>query len=178
MNLYLRLMALLLSVRWKSPVSILEELRSSHLVWPNDLDLMGHMNNGRYLTVTDLARMEMLIRAGLWQAMRQRGIYPVLAGETIQFRKALLPFQRYEIRTRTLGWDEKFLYVEHRFVQGDALAALALVKVRVIGRGRPRPAEVLRTVCADLPDVNMNQVIEEWNASTEEHWTETLSAAA
>tara|TARA_A100001037_G_scaffold137597_1_gene124474 strand:+ start:202 stop:732 length:531 start_codon:yes stop_codon:yes gene_type:complete len=176
MNLYLRLLAMFLSVRWKGAVPPLAEFRSSHLVWPNDLDLLGHMNNGRYFTITDPVRIEMLIRAGVWAVLRRQGLHPVLAGETIQFRRALKPFQRYELRTRTLGWDEKFFYVEHRFMRGETVHALALVKVRLVGAGRPKPIDILRQVDPTAPEVNMVGVIEKWNASSDEHWAELHAA--
>ena len=170
MNLYFRLLYMLLTVKFKGRVSVFDTFTSKHIVWPNDIDPLGHMNNGRYLTVTDSVRIEMLIRAGVFQAMKSRGQYAIVAGETIQFRESLKPFQRYEILTRTLGWDKKFFYVEHQFRSGSTLHALAMVKICVIGKGRPWPADVLRYVYSDVEDVNMNQVIENWNVSSDEHW--------
>ncbi len=179
MNLYLRLFFMFALVRFRSRISLFgETLVTKHIVWPNDLDPLGHMNNGRYFTITDLARIEMLVRAGLWQAMRARGQIPLMAGETIQFRRPLKPFQRYEIRTRPLGWDDKFFYIEHRFQREDELYALVLVKVRVVGKSRSSPADTLRYVYSEVSDSNMNRAIELWNASSNTHWTETVSEAA
>ena len=182
MNLYVRLIWVLLSARFKKTVSMFEEYRSSHIVWPNDIDLFGHMNNGRYFTVTDLDRMAILMRSGIWQAMRRAGQYPVMAGETIQFRRSLAPFGKYTIRTRLIGWDRKFFYVEHSFEQAGQVAALGMVKVRVVGNGNPQPSHVLGYVYSDVPASDMSEVIETWNSSSDEHWTETqqsvLRAAA
>ena len=58
MNLYLRLLWTLLRC-WRMPrITAGETLVRSLRVLPNDLDINGHMNNGRYLTVVDLMLME------------------------------------------------------------------------------------------------------------------------
>lgn len=177
MNLYFRLLLMFARASWRRRISMFDEFRSEHIVWPNDIDVLGHMNNGRYFTITDFVRTEILIRAGIWKQLKQRGVYPVIAGETVQFRKSLQPFQRYTIRTRLAGWDDKFLYVEHQFVRGDTTHALVLIKGRFIGKSRPSPAEVLRYVYPDVPDTNMSDVIDQWNTSTTDHWRQHARAA-
>ena len=173
MNLYFRLFFIFLTARYKQTVSMLDSFTTEHRVLPNDLDLLGHMNNGRYFTVTDLTRIEMLIRAGLWQQMRRLKIHPVMAGETVQFRKPLKPFQRYSIVTKTLGWDEKFIYVEHLFKSQYEVHAMALVKVRVIGKDSTRvaPHKLLKLVHnTDIQRTNMKEAIIKWNLATQSHW--------
>jgi acyl-CoA thioesterase FadM len=175
MNLYFRLIWTLIISRFKKPVSVLNDFCSNHIVWPNDLDVLGHMNNGRYFTVTDIARLQALIRAGIWQAMKRRKIYPVIAAESVQFFRPLMPWQKYSILTGMRAWDAKFFYIEHRFVSKGKLVALMLIKVRVIGDGNVRvaPADVLRFVhSGDVDNIRMDELIGEWNSSCQTHWTE------
>ena len=40
---------------------------------PTDIDLLGHMNNGRYASLFDLGRFDLLTRTGIWQTMDERG---------------------------------------------------------------------------------------------------------
>lgn len=170
MNLWLRLLITWLRAFRREPVSVLDEFRSTHIVWPGDIDLFGHVNNGRYFTITDLDRMEILFRAGTWREMRKRGLYPVMAGETMQFRRPLKLFQRYEILSRPIGWDERHLYMEHRFHRDGLDLALAIVKIRTVGASRPSPAEVFRLTGETVPDVHMSEVLERWDLSTKEQW--------
>jgi acyl-CoA thioesterase FadM len=173
MNLYLRLFWRFLTARFKPRLSIRDEFRSRHRVWPNDLDLLGHMNNGRFFTITDLVRIEMLIRAGIWRELKNRKLHPVMVGETVQFRRPLMPFQKYAIVTRTRGWNDKFLYVEHRFVSRRGLHALMLVKVRVIGRKgvRVSPVDVFRWVHDEPVEAQkVDEQIDRWDQSTRIHW--------
>ena len=41
-------------------------------VSPGDIDVNRHMNNGRYLTIMDLGRIDVLIRTGLWREMNRQ----------------------------------------------------------------------------------------------------------
>ena len=176
MNLYIRLFFMFVRTRFKSKISIFDEFVSRHRVLPNDLDLLGHMNNGRYFTITDYVRIEMLIRAGLWKAMKKRKVYPVMAGETVQFRKPLQPFRSYRIISNTLGWDDKFFYVEHRFTSSKGVHALMLVKVRVVGAGKTRvsPAQVLSYIYSGtITEMNMDESILTWRKSAQIHWDQT-----
>jgi hypothetical protein len=86
MSLYFRLLLMFLRAPRRPRISLAEESRSRHIVLPQDLDVMLHMNKGRYFTVTDYARIEMFIRCRLWRRMRARRLAPITAGETIQFR--------------------------------------------------------------------------------------------
>jgi acyl-CoA thioesterase FadM len=180
MNLYLRLFVTMAFSRFKGIIAILDEYVTQHRVWPNDLDLLGHMNNGRYFTITDYVRMGMLIRSGILKEMRKRGIYAVIAGETAQFRKPLMPFQKYKIVSRTLGWDERFFYVEHTFTSSGHIHAVLLVKVIVVGPGRQKvsPAEILSYVDNRVEETKVNTVIENWNSSSSDHWVQKRSHSA
>jgi len=178
MNLYLRIFWTFVSSRFKSKISILEEFTSTHFVLLNDIDLLGHMNNGRYFTITDYVRIGCLIRAGIWREIRKRGIYPLMAGETGQFRKPLAPFQKYQIKTRSIGWDERFLYVEHKFVSRKGVHAVLLVKVFFVAsdKNKTTPAEIIRSVQSEtIPQIKTNEVISKWNSSSDSHWSENMS---
>lgn len=100
---------------------------------PNDLDFNMHMNNGRYLTIMDLGRLDLILRTGLLKIMVQQKSVPILASASIRYRLSLDPFQKYTLQTQILGWDEKWFYIEQRFLMGSGpkkgdVAAIGLVK--------------------------------------------------
>src|SRR5581483_10043363 len=90
-------------------------------VWPQDLDLNFHMNNGRYFSVADVGRIDWWLRTGLWARISERRWHPVAGDSTARFSRSLQPLQRYELNTRLLGWDCKWLFSEHRFISGGAV---------------------------------------------------------
>jgi acyl-CoA thioesterase FadM len=99
---------------------------------PTDLDVLRHMNNGRYLSLFDLGRFDLLIRTGMFDAMRVHKWYAVVSAETITFRKSLNPWQRFEVESRLLGHDDKAVYLEHRAVVGGEVFARAIIRARMM----------------------------------------------
>ncbi len=72
MNLYLRLLLVWIRACRKSSIQIGDSIEIQLIVLPNDLDINGHMNNGRYMTIVDLALIEYMTRAGLTRLAWQR----------------------------------------------------------------------------------------------------------
>lgn len=101
---------------------------------PTDIDILRHMNNGRYLSLFDLGRWDLLIRTGLFDAMDTRGWYAVVSSETVTFRKSLQLWQRFEVQSRFIGHDEKALFLEHRAVVKGEVYARAIVRARMLRR--------------------------------------------
>lgn len=134
MNLYLRLLYMFLASFFKPRISQpLAETTLHFCVLPNDLDLNGHMNNGRYLTIMDIGRMDFVLRLRLAGYVIRNGYIPVLSSAAMRYRLPLLPFQKYRLTTRILCWDDKWVFMEHRFIirggkKNGAVAAIGLVK--------------------------------------------------
>lgn len=101
---------------------------------PTDIDLLGHMNNGRYASLFDLGRFDLLIRTGIWDVFQQRGWYGVVASETVTFRRSLNLWQRFTIETRLHGHDDKSVYMVHRAVVDGEVYAEMLVRSRFLRR--------------------------------------------
>lgn len=105
-------------------------------VLPNDIDINFHMNNGRYLTICDLNRVDVFARSGLLKAMFKRNWIPLIAEHTMSYRKPLNIFQRYEVKLEVLRWDEKYFYMTHSFTAGGRVMAEGTSKGCVYARGR------------------------------------------
>ncbi|GAA2590065.1 MULTISPECIES: acyl-CoA thioesterase [Microbacterium] len=101
---------------------------------PTDLDVVGHMNNGRYLSLFDLGRFDLLMRTGLWDLMRERGWYPVVANATISYRKSLHLWQRFDVESRVIAADDRAVYLEHRAVVDGEIYAQLIARGRFVRR--------------------------------------------
>lgn len=134
MNLYWRALIVILGAFFGVKIAdMTAPYRVRLRVYPNDLDMNMHMNNGRYLTVMDLGRFNLILRTGLWRLVYRNKYAPVLASVQMRYRLPLLPFRLFDLETRVLCWDEKWIYMEQRFlhVKGDkagAVAAIGLIK--------------------------------------------------
>ena len=118
-------------------------------VSPGDLDVNLHMNNGRYLTIMDLGRIDLLIRLGLWREMKRQGYGGVVAAQRVRYRHALNPWDRFRLDSRILGWTDEGLIFEHRMTRlrrgEEKMAAAATVRFvfTAQGRAKPRTSNVL-----------------------------------
>ncbi|MGV8965120.1 MAG: acyl-CoA thioesterase [Cellulomonas sp.] len=153
MNRLLRLAWIVLHARWDAwrhggpQGEPLGAQRTAMRVLPNDLDVLRHMNNGVYLSLMDLGRVDMLVRTGVHAAVSARGWYPVVVAESIRFRRSLQLWERFEIVTRVLGWDDRVIYLEQVFERRRAsgepeVVATAIVAARFLARaggGVPAP---------------------------------------
>ncbi|NYE18835.1 thioesterase family protein [Microbacterium immunditiarum] len=102
---------------------------------PTDLDLLGHMNNGRYASLFDLGRFDLMVRTGLWDLLREKRWYAVVASETITFRKSLELWQAFTVESRLIGHDDKATYMMHRAVVDGEVYAQMVVRARFLRRG-------------------------------------------
>jgi acyl-CoA thioesterase FadM len=115
MNLYLRLLLVWFRNLAGNQRHYSHTTRSHFCVLFHDLDTFGHMNNGRYLQIMDVARTEWMLQTGVVKAIRQHRWAPILGGGFIRYRHSLRLLQRYHVSTRLLGWDERWFYLEHCF---------------------------------------------------------------
>ncbi|EYT52726.1 4-hydroxybenzoyl-CoA thioesterase [Leucobacter sp. UCD-THU] len=147
--------------------------RSRFRVWPTDLDVLRHMNNGKYLSIMDVARFDLIQRNGALDVFRREGWYPVVVGQTISYRKSLNPWMRFWIESRILGFDEQAVYIEQRFVRPDAqrrpeIYARAIVRGRILRRsgGTVPVSEVIEKSGADPEQLRVPDDVLAWGASS------------
>lgn len=132
-------------------------------VWLNDLDVNLHMNNGRYLTIMDLGRFDFLLRSGLWTQVRRQRWMPLVGAVVFRYKRSLQPFVRYDLHSRVLGWDDKWFYIEQRFLLGGELAGLGLVRALFRGRtGNVPPADALRAAGYDVASPPLPEMVADW----------------
>ncbi len=142
MNLWLRLLHLIASAFWRPRLDPMNEVSRLPLrVLPTDLDLSMHLNNGRYWTLMDLGRADLMIRSGLWRTVWKNRWLPVVSAGKIRFRRELRLFQPFTLETRIVAWTDTSIIVEHRMVtrgrdEADILSAIALVRVGLYDRKR------------------------------------------
>ena len=165
MNLLLRLLWMLLSSPRRPTASVLGPISTPFRCLPTDLDVFRHMTNSRYLAILDLGRLDLMIRTGLAKRFSAQGWYPVVAAETIRFRKSLQMFDSFSVETRILGWDEKAFILEQRFLKGDDCVAEALIRGRILSKkgGTVSPRRVLELAGVPFESPTLSPWVHEWN---------------
>ncbi|WP_367187194.1 thioesterase family protein [uncultured Bosea sp.] len=134
MNLWFRLIWLLVTTRFRPRLDLPGEASVLPFrVWFHDLDTSLHMNNGRYWTLMDLGRLDLMLRSGLWRAVLRHRWLPVVNAGTIRFRREMRLFRPFRVETQIVCWRENWLVMQHRMLmQGrdgtEIVAAVALVR--------------------------------------------------
>jgi len=164
MNMHLRLVKILCRGYFKKEFSsdINQTSTLKMRVWPMDLDLNLHKNNGRYLSCMDLGRFDLAFNLGLHIPMLKHRWQPLLGSSTIRYRKSLTPFQRFELITSIAGWDEKWVFMRQEFRANGETYALAATKVLFRAKQGNIPTKEL----LEFASINAKQPdLEEWIAS-------------
>lgn len=135
MNLLFRLVLVIVAALLRRRLAPMEESRVGFRVWPTDLDLNMHMTNARYFSVMDLGRVDLMIRSGLARPMLRNRWQAVLGASMVRFRRPLKPFQRYELTSRVLCWDDRWFFIEQRAETPEGTAAVAVMQGAFLTKG-------------------------------------------
>ncbi len=146
---------------------------SHHVCWPHDLDPWIELNNGRTLTLFDLGRLPFITRTGIAGALRENGWGMTAAGNSVRYRRRVRMFHRVEMRTRLLGWDHRFLYVEQSMWRhGEALNHMLVRQAATDASGILAPARLIAAMGhGDLPSPDLPGWVQAWvEADAQRPW--------
>lgn len=139
---------------------------SHHICWPWDLDLWNELNNGRTLTLYDMGRLPLAKRVGLVKALRDNRWGLTMAGASVRYRRRVRAFDRIEIHSRAVCWDDKFMYLEQSMrVRGEATSHILYRSAVTSKEGIVPPIRVMEAL--EL-DPSLTPEMPDWIAA----WTE------
>jgi acyl-CoA thioesterase FadM len=168
-NHLFRLFGLILTAPWRKRLTSEDHVCITHFrCWFTDLDVLMHMNNGIYLSLMDLGRVDLMLRMGALHKLRKKGIYPVVVSEAIRFRRSLKLFQKFRIVTETAGWDDKYVFLTQKFYARDEMYASAIIKGRFLHKNGSKispdelwkAAEITPKILNPMPASHLLQALE------------------
>ena len=145
---------------------------SHHRCWPWDIDLWRELNNGRTLTLYDLGRIPLAGRTGLSRMLLKNRWGLTMAGASVRYRKRIRTFTRIEMRSRVVGWDDRFVYVEQSMWLGNDCANQILYRSAVTDKkGIVSTARVVEALGHDGPSPVLPVWVQAWiDADTQRPW--------
>ncbi|HBZ45179.1 MAG TPA: thioeseterase [Maritimibacter sp.] len=156
---FVRMIKEMIVARNAEPLPLTGTHVSHHICWPWDLDIWMELNNGRTLTIFDLGRIPLAQRAGLIRALAKNRWGLTMAGATVMYRKRVRMFDRIDVRSRALGWDDKFIYLEQSMWKGETCTSHILYRSAVTDKnGIVAPIRMLQAMgiediaSPELPD--------------------------
>ncbi|ARD20454.1 thioesterase family protein [Shewanella japonica] len=164
MNLYFRLIWLMLwRNRQAKKIGFLDTSRISYRALPLDCDINMHLTNSRYPAFMDLARTHMIAEMGLMQKFLKLKWLPIVNASEFTFFRDIKPMEKFEIETRIVGWDEKYFYIEQRFVTARGLHCIMHVRGVFICKGKQVPiTDLVATAGYEGPTPAMPPELVKW----------------
>lgn len=138
---------------------------STHYCLPWDLDVFWELNNGRTLTLYDLGRIPLGIRSGAVGAVRRRKWGFTVAGSSVRYRQRIRMFEKIEMRSRYVGWDDRFFYTEQSMWKTDgSCAGQVLVRSATTSKsGIVPPDEVIAEMGLKLARPELPEWVRAWS---------------
>ena len=144
---------------------VLDESVLHFRVWPTDIDFNLHLNDGRYVSLMGLGRAHLLARTGLLRRAFKRKWAPVVGSAIIRYRREIRTFEKFGLRSRIIGWDEKWLYIEHVLEAGGNMRATGLVRGALRDRNGAVPtAEVMKLIGWEQASPQLPETIHRWRS--------------
>jgi len=168
MNLIIRLLRIFLHSFFRIPLDFFETSIVFFRVAPTDLDLNLHMTNSRYFSVMDLGRLDLLLRSKGRTLIFKKKWQAVIGASHISFHRALKCFQKFEVHSRIIGWDEKWFYIEQRIFSKGQLMTVAIIKALFISKkGSARTQKVLSELKVVFEKERLTPIIKHWREMKE-----------
>ncbi|WP_416369178.1 acyl-CoA thioesterase [Tritonibacter mobilis] len=140
---------------------------SRHHCWPWDLDIWLELNNGRTLTLYDLGRTMLTLRTGLAGVLKREGWAVAVAGASVRYRRRIKAMERFEMKSRAIGWDDRFIYVEQGMWKANGECANhALLRTVVTDKnGIVPPKRVIKAWGQDIQSPDLPEWVKAWCAA-------------
>lgn len=129
---YWRMARIQIGAKRRPPLTLDDVSVVADRVWWSDNDELRHMNNSVYLGLMDHARLDLMLRSGTWARLRASKMYPVVTAQSIAYRRSLEFGQRFDLESRIIGYDDRSVYMEQRFVRNGEIYARAFVLGRFL----------------------------------------------
>ncbi|KAK9370859.1 hypothetical protein V1509DRAFT_614995 [Lipomyces kononenkoae] len=126
-----------------------------------ECDANGHKSNSTYFSDLDIARTDLMVdvfKKMLLNTKKETGIWPYLPlGAVVSiFRREIKPYAKYSIKSKIIGWDEKWLFIVSRFELAGSPKACAISISKYVfklGRKTIAPRDALKQCGLWSPEV-------------------------
>ena len=170
MKLYFRMIPMAVRGLKGERIEATAPVRTQFRVLPADLDVNLHLNNGRYMQLIDVNRLEWALRTRVLHACFKQGWRPILGSSAIHFRRELRLFDRGVAETRLAGWDDRWFFFEHRVATLDGrTVATSLAKAAFRSAAGWVPTSAMIALAAPgLPALNLPEHVVTWQTLDEQ----------
>ena len=119
-------------------------------VLPQDIDLFMELNNGRYVTLLDLGRFGYGANVKISKFLKANKWSLTIVGTYNEYRFRLRLFQKFTLKTKIFGYDEKWFYFFQKAERNNKTHMASVVKFAFTSKnGIVLPKEVIKAMGED-----------------------------
>jgi acyl-CoA thioesterase FadM len=154
-----RLFMIFISSFFQKKILLSDISTLSFRVWPQEAD-KKYMNNASFWTITEMGQMEFLFRTGLYKFCRRYHWSPLVGSQKMVYRKPLKRFERYQLKSKIIFYDDKWLYFEQTFQKNNQMIANSLIKVLFRSKDGNIPVQKILSVLGQKLDLTRKPLID------------------
>ncbi len=164
MTLIIRSIQALVRSAFRKPITDINHITKHEFrVLPIDIDIYRHMNHAKYLNYLEAARWDLQLRSGFLKLAFKNGWIGPLGHVQLDYYRPLTVFQKFEVTTQFIGFEEKWLYILQRVWSKDKEVARALIKSTIRkGRDNIRPDQYLDPLGFDRSALKIDEDLKDW----------------
>ena len=137
---YLKLATTLLCSKFHDALQLEDTAILGCRVGLTDIDPFLELNHARQIVYMEMARWNYASRVGFIPLMRAHKWGFSVGGSSIRYRRRLAPFETFDVTTRPLCHDGRWLYMLQELVRAGDKHTSALLKVGIVDRDGLVPA--------------------------------------
>lgn len=151
MNLFMRIVIVWFKALFKKRIGPLDAFRTNFAVWWTDQDMLRHVTNSRFFSLTDVCIIDYFLRARVVPVLNKHKLFPLIVYEDMHFFKPLRYPHKFSVHSQFLGWDADRIIASHRFVRGDGvLIASGWTVARFVdAKGKAVPVDVVASALGE-----------------------------
>ena len=107
----------------------------------------------------DFVRWDLIARSDLYRSIVNRGLAPTLGSQKIIYRRPLKRGSKFKVKLQTAGWDDKWVYHSHYFIQDQKVMAIGITRALVWKKDVPH---ILADVIAEAGGPSEMRLPPEW----------------
>ena len=167
---FFRMMWQIFKHRNDPKLGLFDTHKSTHICMPWDLDIWLELNNGRALTLFDMGRIPLAIRTNMHVLLKNKGWGLTVAGSCPRYRKRIRMFDKIHMKSRVIGTDDKFIYLEHSVWRRDGeCASHVLIRGAITSSdGIVRPKDAAKELGLSEIDRELPEWVQAWIAAEQQ----------
>lgn len=131
---YIKLISTIIKSRFRPNLKLDDTCSINFRAGITDIDLFMELNHARYLSLMEMGRWDFVSRSGLLGIMKKNKWGIAMGAVNIRYRRRIPLFSKFEITSKMICHDGRWVYMLQEFHRDNKICASALIKGAFISK--------------------------------------------